>query len=287
MADARILDRGYRHFEGRRLGVGAAAATLGVHTLRRVLGLRRPFRAKVAPLVVVGMAYLPAIVFLGVAGLLPRQLTSAVLPGPDVFYRFITSAMLLFVTLAGPETLCADRRHRTLGLYLASPLTRTSYLAAKAGALLVVLLVVTLGPPLLTQVGYALLGVGSADAGAVAGVLGRIVAAGLLLSLLYTAFGLAGASLTDRRAFASAVIFLGLILLGVASGIAVQGLGGPRWLLLLNVAQVPVELVLRMYGARGALRAVGTPALIAGYASWTLGLAGAVLARYRGLEVNR
>ena len=41
-------------------------------------------------------------------------------------------AVLVFVAFVAPEVLCPDRRTGMLGLYLASPLTRDTYLVGKA-----------------------------------------------------------------------------------------------------------------------------------------------------------
>ena len=126
-------------------------------SVQRALGLRRRFRYKVLPLVVAVIAYVPAIVFVGVAALVPDQIADEVVPLYGDYYGFVTAAILLFVAFVVPEVLCTDRQTGMLGLYLASPLTRDTYLAMKAAAVTSVLTVVTLGPPLLLLVGYSLL----------------------------------------------------------------------------------------------------------------------------------
>ena len=61
---------------------------------------------------------------------------------------------------SAPEVLCPDRRTGMLGLYLASPLTRDTYLLAKAAAVAGAARLVTLGPPLLLLVAFILQGLG-------------------------------------------------------------------------------------------------------------------------------
>lgn len=282
--DARLVDRSPGRVNQRR-GVGTSMLALGRHTVRRVLGLRRPLRHKILPVLIVGIAFVPAVVFLGAAVLLPEQLVDAVLPDAAAFYGSILVAVILFTALAGPQTLCPDRRHRTLGLYLASPLDRTTYLLANAGALVGVLLVVTLGPPLLVQVGFALVGV---PGPALPLVLLRIVASGLVLSTLFGMVGIAGASLTDRRGFASAGIFLGLIGLGIVAGVLTAALDLPGIVQVLDVVALGTTLVFRIHASGGgALPDVATPVLVLGMLAWIGGLAVLVHWRYRRLAVVR
>jgi hypothetical protein len=155
VSDARILDRGYRRYDGPRRGARGAVASLTRQSALRALGLRRTFWAKVFPLLSAVIAYLPATVFVGIAALFPDELLDpdAVIPGYADYYGFITAAIVVFVALVGPEVLCPDRRDGMLGLYLASPLTRDTYLLAKALAVVPVLAIVTVGPPLLLLVG--------------------------------------------------------------------------------------------------------------------------------------
>ena len=70
------------------------------------------------------------------------------LPSYSDYYGYVTAAIVVFTAFVAPELLCSDRRDRMLGLYLASPLTRDTYLLAKAAAVMAVLGLVTLGPPL-------------------------------------------------------------------------------------------------------------------------------------------
>ena len=283
-SDARLVDRSLGRV-GQRRGVGTSMLALGRHTVRRVLGLRRPLRHKILPVLIVGIAFVPAIVFLGAAVLLPGQLADAVLPDPAAFYGSILVAVILFTALAGPQTLCPDRRHRTLGLYLASPLDRTTYLLANAGALMAVLLVVTLGPPLLAQVGFALLGV---PGPALPLTLVRILASGLVLSTLFGTVGIAGASLTDRRGFASAGIFLGLIGLGIVTGVLSAALDAPGVVQVIDVVSLGFSLVARIHGSGGGPSGdVATVVLVLGMLAWVVGLAALVHWRYRRLAVVR
>ncbi len=287
MSDARILDRSYRRYEGERRGVAGAVRSLAWNSALRALGLRRSLWAKVLPLLSVGIAYVPAMVFVGIAALLPEQLVegTGLLPGYADYYGFISAAIVIFVALVGPEVLCADRRYRTLGLYLASPLTRDTYLLAKVLAVVPVLALVTLGPPLLLLIGLTLAGAGPDGVVQFVTVLARVVAGGLVISAAYTAVSLAAASLTERRALASAGVILVLLVSGVATTSLVLT-GVDARILLLNLGLVPFELVQRIYGEVGEAQ-LSTLELVIANVAWTLGAGVVVRERYRRLRVTR
>ena len=102
--------------------------------MQRALGMRRSIWAKVLPIATIGFAYLPAIVFVGIVALFPTSdvAAEALLPTYGDYYGFVIAAIMVFVALVAPEVLCTDRRTGMLGVYLASPLDRDSYLFAKA-----------------------------------------------------------------------------------------------------------------------------------------------------------
>lgn len=285
---ARILDRGYRRYGGERRGVGRAVATLVLHTIYRALGLRRSGWAKVLPVLVVAISYVPAIVFVGIVALLPDDaLTDLVLPSYGEYFGFIASAVILFVAFVAPEVLCPDRRTGMLGLYLASPLSRDTYLAAKALAVSIVLAFVTVGPPLLMLVASVLQGEGPDGPGSVALTLSRIVGAGLAITALFTAVSLAASSLTDRKAFAAAGLILLFLVTGAVAGVLVT-VADDESFALLSLRIVPFELVIRIHGETGGeAQGMSTAAVAAANVAWTL--AGAALARirYQALTVTR
>lgn len=248
---ARILESGYRRYEGPRLGPRHATWTLTRHTFERILGLRRPARYKVLPLVTFVIAYLPAISFIGITALIPGGRRVDFIPDPGGYFRFVTGALILFATLAAPEALCPDKRARFIGIYLASPLTRTTYLAAKAAAVAGAILLVTFGPPLLLLTGEVLQNKGPHGFVAFLETLGQTALAGMALAAMFTALSLAVPSLTDRRAFASAGSVLLLVGTGAIAGIMAFGLRlGDAWMLL-ALNRLPFELVDRVFGRRG------------------------------------
>ncbi|HZQ26285.1 MAG TPA: ABC transporter permease [Acidimicrobiales bacterium] len=285
LAGGRIHEGGYRHYDGPRLGPGAAVRSLFRQTLQRVMGLRRPARTKALPFLSVIIAYLPAITFVGLVALIPGRLDFV--PGYARYYGFITAAILLFVTFAAPEALCPDRRSRVLSLYLASPLTRTTYMLAKAAAVASVLLLVTLGPPLVLLIGLSLQGAGPDGVLGVVSVLARIAGSGVAMAAFYTSVSLAVASLTDRRAFASGGTLLLITGSGVVAGVVVNALRLSDGFFLLNVNVPPLELVARIYGKPGVIPDVPTAVVAAAVAAYTVAGLALTWWRYQRLQVTR
>ena len=259
MTDARILGTGYRSYSGPRLGPRHAVWTLSRHSFERIMGLRRPARYKVLPILTFVIAYLPAVAFIGAIALLPSRRLGQFVPDPGQYYAFVTAALTLFAVLAAPEALCPDKRSHVLGLYLASPLTRTTYLVAKVAAVASAIFLVTLGPPLLLLVGEALQNDGPRGFGPFMTTLRQTVLAGLALGVMFTALALVIPSLTDRRAFASAGGILVLIGSAAISGVLAFGLRlGDGWLLL-GLQRLPFEVTERIFDRRGLPTPSGTP----------------------------
>ena len=286
---ARILERGYRRYTGPREGQAHAVRSVIAHTLRRILGLRRPTRAKVLPFLSIVFAYVPAIVFVGIIALFGRFGGRAearqIIPEYSEYYGFIISAIVLFVAFVAPEALCPDRRSKVLSLYLASPLTRMTYLLAKASAVAIVIAFVTVGPPLLL-LGLMMQSAGPDGPLEVLKVLIRILESGLFLAALYTAISMAVASLTDRRAVAAAATLFLLVGSGIVNATLTEGLGASDNLIGINLSGGPLALVTVIYG-EGDIAGVDTWVLVASMVAWT-GLAAAVaITRYRRLQVTR
>lgn len=286
-ATGAIYEGGYQHYDGPRLGPSAAVRSVMKQTMQRVMGLRRPARSKVLPFLSVIIAYLPAAVFVGVVALLPKQVHRDILPNYAEYYGFITAAIVLFVVFTGPEALCPDRRSRVLSLYLAAPLTRTTYLVAKAAAIASILLLVTTGPPMLLLVGRALQGEGPNGPVGFLTVFARIGASGVVMALFYTAVSMAVSSLTDRRAFAAGGTLLTILGSHIVAAVFVQAFALGDGFFLLNLNLPPLEAVFRIYGRPGGIPDTPTALVFAAVAGWTvLGLA-VTWWRYQRLRVTR
>lgn len=286
-SDARIIDRGYRPYDGPRLGAAGAVRSLMKHTAQRVMGLRRPFPNKILPMLSAGIAYIPAIVFVGLAALITDdRVRNNFLPTYGEYYGFIVSALIVFASFVAPEALCPDRRTGLLGMYLASPLTRGTYVLAKVSAVLALLAVATLGPPLLMLIANILQSQGPDGPFGVVTLLVRVVASGALVAAVYTAVSLGISSLTDRRAIASAGVLLTIVGTGAVTGVLVNGVGLGEWLIMFDLSAAPFELVSRIYGERGTAD-IGVLPLVAGNGIWIVAGAAMIWWRYHRIEVTR
>jgi ABC-2 type transport system permease protein len=282
---ATIHDRGYRSYDGERSGRRGAMATLYRFTIARVVGVRRPFRAKALPILVGVIAYLPAIVLLGLTVLVPA-LDNDALPGYSDYYGFVIAAIIVFVAFVAPEALCPDRRHRMLGTYLASPLDRRTYPLVKFAAVLTLIGFVTLLPPLVLALARTIQGIGPSP-GDLAVLLLRIVASGMVLAVVYASVSLGVASLTDRKAFAAAGMILLVIVTTTVASILAEGASQNDNYAMLSVTVAPLELVQRIYGTSAELSGASIVAVVGSCVSWTVLGLGTLFWRYRTLEVTR
>ena len=285
-SDARLFDLGYRSYDGPRERPARAILTLAGFTIRRVLGLGRSGRHKVLPAITLAIAFLPALGSVTIAvlanGVKPTDLISY---GDYTF--FIGSALALFAALIAPEALCPDRRTGMLGLYLAGPLDRDRYLAAKGVAVLAVMLLITVGPLLFMFAAFVIAGFGP-SVGGTPELLLRILASGLTTALLYASLSMAVSSFTTRRAAAAVGVVLALFVPVTVVRSAIEAADAPRALDLLSLPFVASDLSYRIFGenpdGNEPIESLATWAVTGG---WGLAVvAGALVCwlRYRRIE---
>lgn len=297
MSDAaRILDRGYRTYNGPRGGVHGAMRSVGVQAIQRVLGIKRSFWTKIVPILTVFIAYVPAIGFIAFAVLAPGDLLDSGDAGTYAgYYGVIIAAILVFAAFAGPEVLCPDRRTGMLGLYLASPLDRDTYLVAKGLATVALLSLVTLGPPLLLLIGNTAAGVGPDGFADWILIVVRILVAGLAFAVFFAAVTLAISATTTRHAVATVAIIIVLLTSTAVANYLVWVAEAPNYFGLLGLFDVPMETVARIYGETlqqdsgedDILTSLPTWTVVLAYLAWTLGLGAFIRFRYQRLDVTR
>ncbi|MCU1358244.1 MAG: hypothetical protein JWM89_3662 [Acidimicrobiales bacterium] len=276
--DAEILDRGYRSYDGERRGVRGAVWAVVRHSVQRALGMRRTLWAKLLPIFAAGIAYVPAVVFVGIVALFKSdEATQFVLPTYAEYYGFIIAALVVFAAIVAPEVLCTDRRSGMLGVYLASPLDRDTYLLAKAAAIAFVLSIGCLGPPLLMLVANVLQSQGPKGASDIALTAVRILGSGLLITLLFTGITMGVASLTDRKAIAAAGVLLVILVTIMVAG-TLSTTGGTNSVLAIAPTLLTIELAARVHGEYSTIMPGAPSAIIwLAWAVWTVG--GFTLAR--------
>lgn len=284
---ARILDRGYRGYDGPRGGVADAVRVVTKFSLGRVMGIGRGVFAKILPIATIVISFLPAVVFVGMAALIPDELEEG-LPTYGEYYGFVVSAIVIFVAFVAPELLCSDRRTRLIALYLSSALDRMTYLLAKGIAVVISLGIVTIGPPLLLLLAYTFQGTGPDDVGGFLDVLWRVLLSGLVVAGVLSSLSLAIASLTDRNGIASAAVILVLLLSSAVAAALTEGAGGPDELMALDLLSLPIELTARIFGdVPLGYPEVTTGFLVVANLGWTMFFLGIVIWRYQRIEVTR
>jgi len=220
-----VYDRGYRGYEGERGGRSAARAALFRTSVRRALGLRRPWRQKVAPAVLLAIATVPAIVYVGVGYVTRDTIASDFEWITYREYVGVSSYLLVFVALTAPDIMCPDRRQRVLPVLFARPLTGIDYVLAKVGSMFVILFAFSFLPQVVLFLGQMLVSEDGAlrYARSNAEVIWQVPVAVAILALYYATVSVAIASLTSRRIIAGATI-IGLFLIsGIVSSILVGG----------------------------------------------------------------
>jgi ABC-2 type transport system permease protein len=290
-----VYDRGYRPYEGPRGKRAAATWALYKASIRRALGIRRSWRQKVAPFVLLGIVTIPAIVNVGI-GYVTRNRTFIADRVEIITYRDyvgVSSALLLFVALVAPDVICPDRRQHVLPLMFARPITGIDYVAAKLGAIATILFAFSFLPQVVLFVGNMLVSnraldyfTGHLD------VLWNVPVAVLLLAVYYAVVGVAISSLTERRVVAGASIIGLFLVTSIASGIFVGDFeeNGGSAAALVNILALPLYLrdlvFLGHIDTQSPLTGVtngGLSAVVLYTAVLVVG-AGVLLRRYRWVE---
>jgi ABC-2 type transport system permease protein len=288
-----VYDRGYRPYDGPRGRRGAATFALYKASIRRALGLRRSWRQKVAPFVLLAVVTVPAIVNVGIGYVTRDSLADRFEIVTYREYVGVSSALLLFVALVAPDVICPDRRQRVLPLMFARPMTGVDYVVAKVGAIASIVFAFSFLPQVVLFVGNMLVSDSALDyfTGHL-DVLWKVPVAIVLLAAYYAVLGVALSSLTDRRIVAGAAVIGLFLVTSVTAGILVGDVGrddgSPA--ALINVLALP--LYLRDVVFLGHLDPISPLAGVAGggllaavvYVAMSVAAAAVLLYRYRWVE---
>lgn len=215
-------------------------------SMRRALGLRRSWRQKIAPFVLLGVVTIPAIVNVGIGYVTRDNLGDRFEIITYREYVGVSSALLLFVALVSPDVMCPDRRQRVLPLMFARPLMGQDYVAAKVGAIASILFAFSFVPQVVLFVGNMLVSDSALDyfTGHL-DILWKVPSAVVLLAVYYAVIGVALSSLTDRRIVAGASIIGLFLVTSISSGVIVGDnfeREGGSLAALINILALPLYL---------------------------------------------
>ena len=216
-ATGAIYDLGYQGYDGPRLGRRAAVATLFWASLRAAFGLGRSGRSKIVPWALTAIMVVPAAVAGAIQAIAPGGLSPF---NYDNYLWDLQPILALFVAAQAPELVSSDQRNKVLSLYFSHALARSDYALAKVGAMAAALFIVALAPLLVILFASIL---ASADVTASAddqlGNLPQIILSPLIYAVPLAALGMAIASFTPRRAYATGAIIAVLIVTAAVGGI--------------------------------------------------------------------
>ncbi|HSP02169.1 MAG TPA: hypothetical protein VLR27_01620 [Acidimicrobiales bacterium] len=239
----RVYDRGYRPYDGELGGRSAARLALFKASVRRALGIRRSWRQKLFPWVLLAIATVPAIVNVGVAYITRDRFTETIEIITYREYVGVSTALLVFVGLTAPDVICPDRRNRVLPLLFSRPLTGSDYVAAKVGAVAAIVFAFGFLPQVVLFVGQMLVSDAALDyLTDNAAVLWQVPVAVAVLALYYASLAVAISSFATRRIVAAAALLIVLLVSSVTAAILTEGrTTGTAWAAV-NLLNNPLQI---------------------------------------------
>lgn len=234
-----VYDLGYTPYDGERLGRRGARRTVFGDGIRRVMGIRRKARRKVLPWMLVVIAVLPPIAFVGISFFVPIDVGEAFDPAQQhaTFFTLGGTIVLLFAALAAPELLIPDRRDGVLSMLSSRPMTSNDYLGTRFASLVAIVAGFLLVPQLVLYVGQAAVDADGVLQGLIDGLpnLPRILFAAVIYTVAYVPLGFVVASLSNRKGIAASVYIASMIALtGISEAIVQNGtFAGSRYFALL------------------------------------------------------
>jgi len=246
-----IFDRGYRHYDGPRLGQAQAIWALARYSMARSLGMRRPWTVKIIPMVLYAAVSIPVLIAIGIRAFFPAF---EFLAYPE-FFGAIFLLVGIFVALIAPEMMSSDRHDRLLPLYFSRPIGRSSYVLAKLLATGLLTLSMSLLPAVVLWLGNGLLATEPVTAlRAGLGDLGRIVVAGTMIAFYLGSIGLLISSFTGRKSVAVGVIILGFVLSESLAIALIEAFRDQpdlmRWAFAISPSRTIATLVGQLFGER-------------------------------------
>jgi ABC-2 type transport system permease protein len=213
-----IHDIGYRRYTGRRLGRAQIIRALYWHSLRSAFGIGRGAKAKIVPVITFVVICLPAVV----SAVSVARGNGRLVPYDTYTFQLRVVVMIIYIAAQAPELVSRDLRSHVLPLYFCRPLRRLDYPLAKLVAFITACLAMIEIPLLLLYVGT----IAQSHGGSAIWQQTRALIPGLLVGLMWAvllaAIGLALASLSGRRAYATGAIAIYFFLTYILAGILIS-----------------------------------------------------------------
>ena len=156
---------------------------------------------------------------------------------------------------------------------MSTPLTKSTYLAAKSFSVAGSILLITFGPALIYLLGKTIKGLGPDGVAQWFETFGRLTVACILVSLFLCAFSLAFSCFTNRRAIASIVVLLAYIGTSVPSAILYEETNISEKILLVNPIETAYEFGARLCNSPSIVDNYGeitTTFITLGFIGWLL-----------------
>lgn len=199
-----IHDLGYRRYEGQRLGRAQIVRALAWHSLRSAFGIGRGVKAKIVPVITFGIMCLPAVINAAAVALSSSH--ARIIPYDTYVPAVRVLVMTIFIAAQAPELVSRDLRSHVLPLYFARPVRRADYPLAKLAAFVLACLIMIEIPELLLYLGTVLQAHGVSAIWAQTRALTPGLLVGLMWAVVLAAIGIALASFSGRRAYATGTI---------------------------------------------------------------------------------
>ena len=148
-----IFDRGYLHYDGPRLGIPAAIWALARYSMARAIGIRRPWTAKIIPMLIYAAVLIPVALAIGIRAFVPAFNFLSY----GEFFGAVFILEGIFVALIAPEMVSTDRQDKLLPLYFSRPIGRNAYVLAKLLGTGLLTLSISLVPVIIMWIGNILL----------------------------------------------------------------------------------------------------------------------------------
>jgi ABC-2 type transport system permease protein len=242
-----VYDRGYQHYTGPRLGRAHAFRALTGYSMKRALGSKKRWTAKVVPVILYVAVAMLVIIPLGIQAFID---SAEILQ----YWDYFSVAWLIlgvFVATVAPEMLCGDRREKTLILYFSRPITRLDYLLAKLLATGLLTLTITLVPLVIFWLGRQLL-----DNSPVRAMkdnlddLWKIIVISIIASAYLGALGLVVSAFTGRKAIAVGIVIVAFLFTSALAGVLQDVFGNPdqkAWFALISPARTIQQFTWGMF----------------------------------------